>query len=192
MRKIIVSNLISLDGYFEGINQDISWFNVGEDFFEYARNLLNEVDTILYGRTTYEQMAAYWPGAENQDAVIKEKMNSLKKIVFSNTMGKAEWNNTTINHTIVIKRKIEDEIKRLKQQQGGNMVIFGSGTLVSELTQSRLIDEYRLIVCPVILGNGNPLFKSLNERYNLKLISVKQLNSGAVILTYQSGEDNEH
>ena len=189
MRKIIVSNLISIDGYFEGMNQDISWFNVGEDFFEYARNLLNEVDTILFGRITYQQMAAYWPDAKDEDPVIKDKMNNLQKIVFSNTLEKAEWNNTTIRHTIIIKSKIEDEVKKIKQQPGKDIVIFGSGTLVSELSQSKLIDEYRLIINPVILGNGNPLFKSLNERINLKLRDTKPLNSGSVILTYIPAED---
>lgn len=180
MRKIIVSNLVSLDGYFEGMNQDLSWFMVDEEFFDYARKLLHEADTILFGRTTYQQMAAYWPNTKDNDAVITEKMNSLKKIVFSKTLDKAEWNNS-----IVIKEKIDEEINKLKQQPGKDMVIFGSGTIVSEFTQWKLIDEYRLIINPVILGNGNPLFRSLNEKLNLKLTDTKKLKSGVVILTYQ-------
>lgn len=183
MRKIIVSNLMTLDGYFEGINQDISWFVTGNDFFDFAIKQLNEVDTILYGRITYQQMAAFWPDAKADDtaiAAIKDKMNSLKKIVFSKTLKNAEWNNTTI-----IRERITDEIIKLKQQPGKDMVIFGSGTLVSELTHLKLIDEYRLIINPVILGNGNPLFKSINERVNLKLINMKILESGSVIIYYQ-------
>ena len=86
MRKIIVSNLISIDGYFEGPNQDISWFVTGADFFEFARKQLHEVDTILFGRITYQQMAAYWTSGKDTDAVITEKMNSLQKIVFSKTL----------------------------------------------------------------------------------------------------------
>ncbi len=180
MRKIIVSNLISIDGYFEGLNQDLSWFNVNEEFFDYARNLMNETDTILFGRITYEHMAAYWPNTKDNDAVITEKMNSLQKIVFSKTLENADWNNS-----IVIKENVEDEIKKLKQQPGKNIVILGSGTLVSELTQLKLIDEYRLIINPVILGTGNPLFKSLNERLKLELIDVKKLSPDLVILYYK-------
>ena len=182
MRKIIVSNLVSVDGYFEGLNQDISWFVTGEDFFDYAVKQLHEVDTLLFGRITYQQMAAFWPDAETNDnalTAIKDKMNSLKKIVFSKTLDKAEWNNSTL-----IKEHIADEIKNLKQQPGKDIVIFGSGTIVSELTQLKLIDEYRLIINPVILGNGSPMFKSINERVNLKLLNVKTLNSGSVILYY--------
>lgn len=180
MRKIIVSNLMSIDGYFEGMNQDLSWFMVDEEFFEYARNLLQEVDTILYGRITYEHMATYWPDAKDNDAVITGKMNSLQKIVFSKTLKTAEWNNSKI-----IKEHITNAIIKMKQEPGKDMVIFGSGTIVSELTELKLIDEYRLIVNPIILGNGNPLFKSLNESHKLKLVNVKALKSGVVILSYQ-------
>ena len=180
MRKIIVSNLISIDGYFEGLNQDLTWFTVNEEFFDYAGKLLREVDAIIYGRVTYEHMAAYWPNAKDNDEGITERMNNLEKFVFTKTMDEATWNNTKI-----IKEDLGEEIKKLKQQPGKDMVIFGSGTIVSELTQLRLIDEYRLIVNPVILGNGNPLFKSINERVKLKLINTKTLASGVIILYYQ-------
>ena len=183
MRKIIVSNLITIDGYFEGINQDLSWFITDNDFFDFAVKQLDEVDTILFGRITYQQMAAFWPDAKADDAAmaaIKEKMNSLQKIVFSKTLENAEWNNSRI-----ITEHITDEIIKLKQQPGKDMVIFGSGTLVSELTHLKLIDEYRLIINPVILGNGNPLFKSINEKVNLRLINMKVLDSGSVIMYYQ-------
>lgn len=180
MRKIIVSDIISIDGYFEGMNHDLSWFKVNEEFLDYAKQQLLEVDAILFGRITYEHMAAYWPNAKDNDAVITEKMNSLQKIVFSKSLESVEWNNATL-----IKGSANDEVKKLKQQPGKDMVIFGSGTLVSEFTQAKLIDEYRLIVNPVILGNGNPLFKSLNEKLDLKLTGTKVLSSGVVILYYQ-------
>ena len=183
MRKIIVSNLITIDGYFEGLNQDLSWFVTGNDFFDYAVKQLDEVDTILFGRITYQQMAAFWPDAKTEDAAmatIKDKMNSLQKIVFSKTLIKAEWNNTQL-----IREHITDEIIKLKQQPGKDIVIFGSGTIVSELTALKLIDEYRLIVNPVILSSGNPLFKSINEKVNLRLINMKVLDSGSVIMYYQ-------
>jgi len=183
MRKIIVSNLITIDGYFEGLNQDLSWFVTDSDFFDFAVKQLDEVDTILFGRITYEQMAAYWPDAKTDDAAmaaIKDKMNSLQKIVFSKTLKTVEWNNSKL-----IKEHITDAIIKLKQQPGKDMVIFGSGTIVSELTALKLIDEYRLIVNPVILSNGNPLFKSINEKVNLRLINMKVLDSGSVIMYYQ-------
>ena len=183
MRKIIVSNLMTIDGYFEGLNQDISWFITGNDFFDYAVKQLDEVDTILFGRITYQQMAAFWPDAKTEEAAmatIKDKMNSLQKIVFSKTLIKAEWNNTQL-----IREHITDEIIKLKQQPGKDIVIFGSGTIVSELTALKLIDEYRLIVNPVILSSGNPLFKSINEKVNLRLINMKVLDSGSVIMYYQ-------
>ncbi|MEP6597699.1 MAG: dihydrofolate reductase family protein [Ginsengibacter sp.] len=180
MRKIIVSNLVSLDGYFEGLNKELDWFVVDEEFFEYARNQLKEADTILFGRVTYEMMASYWPNATNNDSVITDKMNSLPKIVFSKTLSKVEWNNSSL-----IKENVPEEINRLKQSSGKDMVIFGSGSLVLSLTQLALIDEYRIIVNPVILGNGNPLFKGIHEKLNLRLLRTKTLNSGVVILYYE-------
>ncbi len=180
MRKIIVSNLISLDGYFEGINQDISWFKVNEDFFAYARQQLFDTDIILFGRITYQMMAAYWSNTKDDDAVITEQMNSHNKIVFSKTLEGAEWNNTKL-----IKENVFDEVTGLKQQPGKDMLILGSGTLVSTFTQMKLIDEYRLIVSPVILGNGNPLFKNLNEKFDLALTASKVLSDGLVILYYK-------
>ena len=183
MRKILVSNLMTIDGYFEGLNQDTSWFKTGNDFFDFAIKQLDEVDTILFGRTTYQQMAAFWPDAKADNAAmaaIRDKMNSLQKIVFSKTLKNAEWNNSRL-----ITEHITEEVIKLKQQPGKDIVIFGSGTIVSELTHLKLIDEYRLVVVPVILGNGNPLFKSINERVDLKLINMKILDSGSIIIYYQ-------
>lgn len=177
---MIVSNLVSLDGYFEGPNKELDWFVVDESFFEYARQLLNEVDTILFGRITYEMMVDYWPNAKDNDVVITHKMNHLSKIVFSRTLKKVVWNNATI-----AKSNLSKEVKNLKEQTGKDIVIFGSGTLVTELTQLGLIDEYRIIVNPVLLGKGNVLFKGIDDKINLKLLDTKVLNTGVVILYYQ-------
>lgn len=183
MRKIIVSNLISLDGFFEGVNKEIDWFTVDESFFEYARQLLNEVDTILFGRTTYQMMAAFWPNAINEDAVITHKMNHLNKVIFSKTLKKVEWNNAKL-----VKDNLAKEVKKMKEQPGKDIVIFGSGTLVTQLTQLGLIDEYRMIINPLLLGKGNPMFKGIDEKINLKLLKVKTLDSGVVILYYVPGK----
>jgi dihydrofolate reductase len=180
MRKIILSNLMSLDGFFEGLNKELDWFVVEQEFFEFARNQLFEVDTILFGRVTYEMMAGYWPHTTDNDPVITDRMNNLPKIVFSKTLSKVEWNNSSL-----VKENVAEEIARLKQQPGKDMVIFGSGKLVSYLTQQGLIDEYRVILNPVILGTGNPLFKDLHDKLDLKLLHTKVLGSGVVILYYE-------
>lgn len=185
MRKIIVSNLVSLDGFFEGSNRELDWFVVEEEFFEYAKELLRSVDTILFGRVTYEGMASYWPtqAAKDNDPTITHKMNNLSKIVFSKTLSRVEWNNSKL-----VKGNIAEEIPKLKQEPGKDIVIFGSGSIVSALTRIGLIDEYRIIVNPVILGKGNPLFKGLQDKLNLELLKTKKLKSGVVIFYYQPGK----
>lgn len=182
MRKIILSNFISLDGYFEGPNKELDWFRNDRGFDAEGRELLNSVDTILFGRTTYQLMAAFWPTelAAADDPVIRDKMNSLRKIVFSKTLDKLQWNNSSLL------RKINaTEIREMKQQPGKDMVIFGSGTIVTAFTQLRLIDEYRLIVAPVVLGSGNTLFKGVKDRLPLQLTQTKTLPSGSVLLYYR-------
>ena len=129
MRKIILSNLISLDGFFEGPNKELDWMMVEGEFFEYARELLNGVDTILFGRTTYQMMAKYWPNAKDNDATITHLMNHLHKIIFSKTLKKIEWNNAVLATTHLSK-----EVEKLKEQAGKDIVVLGSGTLVTQLT----------------------------------------------------------
>lgn len=146
--------------------------------------MLDRVDTLLFGRTTYEMMAGYWPTATAEDPVIARSMNALPKIVFSSSLKKADWNNTR-----VMNRIDPGEIARLKEQPGRDMVIYGSGIIVSTLTWLGLIDEYRLIVNPVILGNGKPLFNGLTERLSLKLREAKELGSGNVLLRYEPGRE---
>ena len=178
MRRLIVSNMMSLDGFFEGPNHEIDWFLVDEEFLAYARQMLYSVDTILFGRRTYEHMAAHWPSAPKDE--IADKMNSLHKIVFSRTLGKADWNNSQL-----VKRNIANEVSALKQQPGKDMVVLGSAMLASFLLQEALIDEYRIILDPIILGRGNPLFTKIKQRVRLKLKDAKPLASGVVILYYE-------
>jgi dihydrofolate reductase len=180
MRKIIVSEMISLDGFFENKNKEPDWHTVSEDFFEYSRELLNSVDVLLFGRITYQMMESFWPDAVNEDTVITHKMNHLDKIVFTKTLKKAEWNNSEI-----AKGNLKENVLKLKKQPGKDIAIFGSGSIVNELTALHLIDEYRLAINPVILGNGNPLFKSFHDKINLELLQTKTLDSGVVILYYK-------
>ena len=179
MRKIIVSEMISLDGFFEDKNKGTEWHTLNEEFFGFSRELLNSVDTILFGRITYQMMAAYWPNATREDAVISHKMNHLNKIVFTKTLKRVGWNNSKI-----AKGNLKEEVLKLKKEPGKDIAILGSGTIVSELTRLGLIDEYRFAVNPLILGNGNLLFKSIPDKVSLKLLQIKELGTGVVILYY--------
>ena len=184
MRQIIFQMMVSLDGYFEGPNKELDWHLVDDEFNEYASDLLNSVDTILFGRVTYQLMASYWPtsAAKTNAPIIAEKMNSLRKIVFSKTLAQAEWSNT-----MLVKENAAEEILKLKQQPGKNMVIFGSSDLAVSLVDSHLIDEYRIFVNPVVLGSGKPLLKGLKNRFDLNLIRSKIFKSGLVMLCYKLG-----
>ena len=179
MRKVIVSNLMSLDGFFEGPNHELDWFVVDEEFFAYARDMLRGVDTIVFGRKTYQHMADYWPSAPADE--IADQMNNLPKIVFSRTLESAEWRNSTL-----VKNDPIAEISKSKQLPGKDMVILGSASLASFLLQKGLIDEYRVILNPVLLGSGRPLFQDVKQRLRLKLSRTKLFGSGVVVLYYQS------
>lgn len=182
MRKLFAANLVTLDGYFEGLNRDISWHNVDAEFNEYAIDMLNSVDTLLFGRVTYELMASYWPtpDAIKNDPIVAERMNNLPKIVFSRTLDKVEWHNTRL-----VKDNIEEAIQKMKKQPGKDMALLGSGSILTGLAQRGLIDEYRIMVNPVVLGDGKPLFKGIKDRLDLKLLKTRTFHNGNVLLYYQ-------
>jgi dihydrofolate reductase len=189
MRKLCIFNLVSLDGYFEGTNREIDWHNVDDEFNEFAIGQLNSTDLLLFGRVTYELMASYWPTetAIKNDPIVAGKMNSLTKIVFSKTLSTVEWNNTRL-----VKENIAEEILKLKQQPGKDIFIFGSSDLSLTLIQHGLIDEFRIVVNPVVLGRGKPLFKGIKDRLNLKLIKTKMFKSGNVMLYYEPAKKNDN
>jgi len=178
VRKLIVSNVMSLDGFFEGPNKKFDWFVPDEEFLDYAKDLLRSVDTILFGRTTYEHMAAYWPSAPRDE--IANAMNNLPKVVVSRTLKNVEWNNSRL-----IQGDVAEEFSKLKQMPGKDIVIFGSATLASSLLQLGLIDDYRVILSPILLGGGSPMFTNMKHRINLKLAGTTLLKSGVVVLYYQ-------
>jgi len=182
MRKIFTSNLVSLDGYLAGPDGDLSWHKVNDEFLHYAVDMLNSVDLFLFGRKTYDLMASYWPteAVRTGDPIIAGKMNGLDKIVFSKTLKTAEWENTTLFEDIT-----EKNIRELKAQPGKDIVILGSGTVVSALTELDLIDEHRFIINPVILGSGSLQFTGNLTRKNFGLTDVQKFKTGVVILTYQ-------
>jgi dihydrofolate reductase len=182
MRRLFAFNLVTLDAYFEGPKREIDWHNVDAEFNEYAVDMLNSVDMLLFGRVTYELMAGYWPtpDAIKNDPLVAEKMNNLTKIVFSRTLEKAEWNNTRL-----VKDNIEEEIKKMKKQQGKDIALLGSGSIMSRFAQHGLIDEYRIMVNPIVLGSGNPLFKGIENRLHLKLLKTRTFRNGNVLLYYE-------
>ena len=180
MRKLIMWNLMTLDGLFEGTKSwEIDWHEYvwGEELEQLSIDQLKSIDTILFGRVTYEGMASHWPTATGE---VADFMNSMRKLVFSRTMQKAEWNNTRL-----VKGKAVDEIVELKRQPGKDMFIFGSADLSSTFMQHGLIDEFRICLNPLILGGGNSLFKPNPKRLKLKLLEARPLKSGCVILRYQ-------
>ncbi len=178
MGRVIVSNVASLDGFFEGPDKRLDWFVADEEFFAYAKEMLRDSDTLMFGRATYQHMANYWPSAAADE--IADKMNNLPKIVFSKTLQKADWNNSR-----VIRGDIQEEVSKLRKQPGKDLVVLGSAMLASHLLQLGLVDEYRVILTPVLLGKGTPLFKDITERIRLKLVSAKMFGSGAALLRYQ-------
>jgi len=181
MRKLFMFNMVTLDGFFEGPNQDISWHSVDEEFNEFAIQQLNEIGTLLFGRITYELMASYWPTelAISDDPQVAGLMNRLPKVVVSKTLNAADWTNTSL-----IKDHVADEVSKLKGQSGKDIAIFGSSNLAVTLAEHGLIDEYRMIVNPVFLGQGTPLLQGIKEKLNLKLISTRTFTNGNVLLIY--------
>ncbi len=182
MRKLFAFNLVTLDGFFEGPNQDISWHNVDDEFNTFAIEQTSTLDVILFGRVTYQMMASFWPTPEviAADPVVAGLMNGLPKVVFSTTLAKAEWNNTRL-----VRDHLKEEVLKLKQQPGKDLAVFGSANLLASLMQLDLVDEHRILVNPVILGNGNPLFKQAKDKQNLKLIRSRVFGNGNVLLCYE-------
>ncbi len=174
--------MVTLDGFFEGPNRDISWHNVDDEFNQFAIEQTRTVGAILFGRVTYELMASYWPtpAAQSGDPVVANLMNTLPKVVFSRTLQKAEWNNTRL-----IKDNAAQEILKMKQEPGNDLVIFGSANLLSSLMQMNLVDEHRVMVNPVLIGSGTPLFRHMGQKVNLKLVKTRTFQSGNVLLYYQ-------
>ncbi len=184
MRKLIVWNVVTLDGCFEGEKPwDLAFHSLvwDPDLERLSLEQLKEADMLVFGKNTYHGMAEYWPTAEAEGEVTP-LMNSITKVVCSTTLEKAEWNNTTIIRDAV------PELTRLKAQGDRPMYIFGSGKLVESLLNAGMIDEIRLCVAPIILGRGRRLFTDGNAMRNLKLLESRSLQNGGVILRY--GVDN--
>jgi len=182
MRKVIFFMLTSLDGYFEGPDRDINWHNVDDEFNEFAEQQTAEFGALVFGRVTYELMAGYWPteAAKRDDPIIAGLMNGLPKIVFSKTLKKVDWDNTTL-----VKDNFVQATSKLKQEAGKDIAIFGSSDLAVTFIEYGLIDEFRIMVNPIVLGEGKTLFRGIKSELNLKLIKTRTFKSGNVLLYYE-------
>ncbi len=185
MRRLSVFNSVTLDGYFAGLNGDFSWAHNDQQDSEwdaFVAGNANPGGQLLFGRITYELMASYWPtpmAAENSPE-IAERMNILPKVVFSRTLDKASWSNTTL-----VKGDVAAEVRKMKQEPGKDMTILGSGSIAAQLAQEGLIDEFQIVVNPVVLGKGRTMFEGIKKKQMLKLTTSRTFANGNVLLRYE-------
>ncbi|HWK63767.1 MAG TPA: dihydrofolate reductase family protein [Rhizobiaceae bacterium] len=175
MRKVILWDMVTVDGFFEGSGHDLGWFVFEEELERYILETQQEAATLLFGRVTYEMMAAYWPTATGR---IADFMNGIEKVVFSRTMTDPGWNNARVENDIA------KTVSVLKEGEGGDIFVFGSADFAGELIRADLVDEYRIGINPVVLGEGIRFFKGGEPRRSLRLLEVRPLRSGVVILHY--------
>jgi dihydrofolate reductase len=183
MRKLVVFNMVSLDGFFVDAGGDMSWARKHDDEWNtFASGNASGNGMLLFGRVTYDLMASYWPTpmAHQNLPEVAKGMNAMPKIVFSRTIDKVTWNNTTL-----LKGDLAAEVKKLKAATGPDMVILGSGQIVSQLAQQNLIDEFQLAISPIVLGKGRTLFETVTKRFNLKLTNSRTFGNGTVFVCYQ-------
>lgn len=181
MRKMLSFMMTSADGYHAGPGEALDWHNVDQEFSQFALAQLREAGTLVFGRVTYEGMAAFWPtpAGEQSDPHVAKAMNTTPKIVISRTLAQATWAGTRL-----ISTDAEEELAKLKQQPGKDIVIAGSSTLTASLLHTGLLDELRIMVNPVILGQGRSLFAGAGKT-SLKLLKTRQFTSGNVLIYYQ-------
>jgi dihydrofolate reductase len=189
MRKVIYAMMISLDGFIEDQNRKLDWVAVDEELHRHFNDLESMFDIHLYGRRLYENMAAYWPTADENPAAPEYEVEyariwkDMPKIVFSKTLERVEWN------ARLVRDDIPGEIKRLKEQPGKYMSL-GGADIAATFMRLGLIDEYQVYVSPVVLGNGTPMFPKLEDKINLRLIDTTTFGNGVVLIHYRNEQNN--
>lgn len=186
MRRLVVFNNVSLDGYFTGEGGDFSWAHTGYEDPEFRSFIAGNASgngELLFGRVTYELMASYWPSpmAMQNDPKVAEGMNRMPKVVFSRTLKSTSWNNTR-----VVGGNLAEEVRNMKGAAGDDMVILGSGSIVAQLAKEGVIDEYQFVVNPVVLGQGRTMFDGTEGALNLKLTRTRAFKNGKVFLCYEA------
>lgn len=175
--------MVSLDGYFEGENHDLSWHNVGGEFGDFSHEQLSETGTLLFGKRTYDLMASFWttPQAQAIDKDTAAAMSALPKVVVSAKPFTPSWQSTT-----VVSANVLDAVAKLKSSNGKAIAILGSNTLCVSLMEAALVDEFRLMINPVAIGKGTPLFDGLAKRVNLNFIDSRVFKNGNVLNRYSN------
>jgi dihydrofolate reductase len=181
----MVFNSITLDGYFTDKNGGMSWAHRNDDpeWNEFVEENASCGGVLVFGRITYELMNSFWPTpmALNAFPAVAERMNNLPKIVFSRTLDHASWNNTSL-----LKGDLAAEMRKMKNAPGEDMVILGSGSIVSQLAREGLIDEYQFVVNPIVLGEGRTMFEGIKEKLTMKPTKTRSFNNGNVFLCYET------
>ena len=183
MRRLIAFEQVSLDGFFVDAKGDMSWAHKQDpEWNAFAASNASGDGALLFGRLTYQMMASFWPtpAAMERMPAVAEGMNNLPKVVFSRTLEKASWKNTK-----VVKGDIVAEVRKMKKESGPGMAILGSGSIVSQLAQAGLIDEFQIVVNPIVLAKGRTLFEGVKEKLPLKLIKTRAFGNGNVVLYYE-------
>lgn len=185
MRKIILSIPITLDGYIEGPHRELDWVIADDDLHDFYAHLLQNADLLLFGRVTYELMVGYWPNARSDPSItpgearFADAINPMPKIVYSKTLEHVGWN------TQVIRSADPEEIKKMKAKPGRDILLSGGATLARVFIQNGLVDEYQLMVQPVVIGAGTALFGGIRDMLKLDYLWNKPFNSGAIVLCYR-------
>ena len=182
MRKIILFNMVTLDGLFEGPNGSIDWHTTDDEFNTYSIDQLRAAGGLIFGRRTYELMASFWPTpmAAESDPQVAEMMTTLPKYVVTRTLNTVLWANS-----FLIKGDAAEELRKIQRLPGNDLLIFGSAELASTLIRQNMIDEIRIMVSPVLLGQGRPLFSNLLNPVSLQLCATRAFGNGNILLTYQ-------
>jgi len=190
MRKVTFGMLVSLDGFIEAPNGDLSWSFPDEELHKHFNARERAIDTFLYGRRLYENMAAFWPTADENSSTPKLELEYARiwkdkpKIVFSRTLDHVRWNSK------LVKGNIAAEVNKLKELPGQAMSVGGS-ELAASFMQLGLIDEYSLYIHPIILGGGKPMFRQLHDKISLQLVETHTFGSGVVLLRYMRADEGQ-
>lgn len=187
MRNLSAFTFTTLNGYYKGNDDNVEWHSHGAEEIEFSQHQLQKGNILVFGRKTYEMMKNFWvsPMAYELFPTVAMRINQAEKIVFSNTMVSSDWNNTTI-----LKGDIANEIQVLKKTPGNDLTIMGSGSVVKQLTEAGLIDEYEMMIDPVLLGSGTTLFEGITKEVNLQLSDARVFKeSGVLLLTYTKEDE---
>lgn len=190
MKNVILQEFVSIDGLAAAQNGSVDFVpetNRGDHGFGNRQlEFMDSIDTILLGRVTYEMFAGYWPNATTgDDKDLAEKINATPKVVFSRTLDQAPWGKW--NNVRIVKTNAAEEVAKLREGTGKDMVLWGSLSLARSLMSAGQVDQYQLIVCPIVLGNGRPLFPEKNGVHAMKLVNSRAFDRGSVLLSYVPG-----